>query len=335
MFPNNKLLLKLFGGIFLKFIVHAFLTIMFTFAGTQLLVSAQVPQEEINHMLTEMNLTMEELKDYLAYHEKTLEEFETIEELKAELGTPITEENLATLLQTYNLTNEGLQSLLGEFGDTLDDYHFIEDLEIAIDFYQNNDEELAGIEDYLAQIGLTEEEVDKLFTHFMSLDEVVLEQEMERLMALMEPYLDIEDPAQLTEEQQQQLISIWDEMLTAFHIKANYYLVNGAVNPISFADLMKLETLNGKSLRIELTDLEGNLLVDMQVSEDMIGSDFVVDAGENLAEVGDMAGELTIKLHNAKLPDTASSFGLNVIIGLLLALAGFIFYQYSRKMERA
>ena len=319
----------------MKYLLHALLAILFTFAGTHLNVFAQVPQEEIDQLLSEINLTMEELTDYLDYYEMSLADFETIEDLQAELGPPITDENLTELLQKYNLTNEELQSLLGEFGESLDDYHFIKDLDITVDFYQNNDEEFAEIEDYLAQIGLTEEEVDKLFTHLMSLDEIVLEQEMERIATAMEPYLDIEDPAQLTDEQQQQLISMWDEMLTAFHLKANFHLVDGTKTPISYADLLKLETLNGRSLLIELTDLEGNLLLDMQISDEMLGSDFVVDAGENLVEVGEMAGELTIKLHDAKLPDTASSFGLNSMLGFLLLLAGITFYRFSRKMERA
>lgn len=303
--------------------------------GASHMVFAQVPQEEVDQMLAEMNWTMGELQDYLAFYELTLDDFETIEDLRGMLGTPITDENLNELLQTYNLTKEQLQSLLGEFGESLEDYHFIEDLTIAVDYYLNNDEELAEVEEFLAKIGLTEEEVDKLFTHLMSLDELVLEQEMERIMAKIEPFMDIEDPATLSEEQQQQLLNIWEEMLTAFHLKANFYLIDGTKTAISYAELVKLETLNGKSLFIELTDLDGNLLVDMQLSEDMLGSDFVVDAGENLAQVGDMAGELTTKLHDAKLPDTASPFGLNIILGLLLIAGGFAYFRFSKRVERA
>lgn len=319
----------------MKFVLKTLLAIFFTFMGASHMVFAQVPQEEVDQMLAEMNWTMGELQDYLAFYELTLDDFETIEDLRGMLGTPITDENLNELLQTYNLTKEQLQSLLGEFGESLEDYHFIEDLTIAVDYYLNNDEELAEIEEFLAKIGLTEEEVDKLFTHLMSLDELVLEQEMERIMAKIEPFMDIEDPATLSEEQQQQLLNIWEEMLTAFHLKANFYLIDGTKTAISYAELVKLETLNGKSLFIELTDLEGNLLVDMQLSEDMLGSDFVVDAGENLAQVGDMAGELTTKLHDAKLPDTASPFGLNIILGLLLIAGGFAYFRFSKRVERA
>lgn len=286
-------------------------------------------------MLADMNWNMEELQDYLAFYEMTLEDFDTLEDLQAMLGTPITDENLNELLQKYGLNHEQLQALLGEFGESLDDYHFIEDLDVAVDFYSNHDQDLAEAEELLAKIGLTEEEVDKLFTHFMSLDELVLEQEMERIMTQLEPFMNIEDPSQLTEDQQKQLLSIWDEMMSAFHLKANFFLVDGARTAISYAELMKLNTLNGRSLLVELSDPQGNLLVDMQVSEDMLGSDFVLDAGENLVDVGDMAGELTKELHDNKLPDTVSPFGLNIMLVIPLMFAGFAFYLNTRKSENA
>jgi processed acidic surface protein len=321
------------GGIVLKIIVHSIIAILLLLTVSAPMVSAAVPQEEIDQLLTEMNWTIEELQDYLAYYETTLADFETIEDLKWMLGTPITDENLNDLLQKYNLTKEGLQNLLGEFGESLEDYHFIEDLDVAVDFYTNHDQEMLESEQFLAQIGLLEEEVDRLFTHFMSIDELVLEQEMESIMAGLEPFMEIEDPSLLTEDQQNQLLTIWGEMLNAFHVKANFFLVGKTKTAISFAELMKLETLNGQSLLVELSDFQGNLLADLQVSEEMIGSEFILQTGENLVDVGDIAGELTKELHEHKLPDTASPFGLNSILGILLIFVGLAFYRYSRKNE--
>lgn len=317
----------------MKIIVHSIITILLLLTVSTPMVSAAVQQEEIDQLLSELNWTMEELQDYLAYYETTLADFETIEDLKGMLGTPITDENLNDLLQKYDLTKEGLENLLGEFGETLEDYHFIEDLDVTVDFYSNHDQEMLESEQFLAQIGLMEEEVDRLFTHFMSLDELVLEKEMERIMAGLDPFMEIEDPSFLTEDQQNQLLNIWAEMLNAFHLKANFSLVGKTKTAISFADLIKLETLNGQSLLVELTDDQGNLLADLQVSEEMLGSEFLLQTGENLVDVGDIAGELTKELHEHKLPDTASPFSLNILIGLLLTFAGVVFYRYARKIE--
>ncbi|RBW67316.1 processed acidic surface protein [Bacillus taeanensis] len=314
-----------------------FTAILFIFSNLTIHTTFAAPtEEEITELLTEMNWTMEELEDYLSYYELTTADFETIEDLEMMLGTPINDENLAELLQSYNLTREELDVLLAEFGESTADYQFIEDLEMAVDFYMNHDEVMEEAEAFLAQIGLTEEEVEKLFNHLMALDETVLEAEMAKIEARMEPFMMMEDLTQLTEKQEAELISIWEAMLTAYHLKGNFYLVdrNGTKTAISYADLIKLETLNENSLFIELFDFEGNLLMDMQLSDDMFTSDFLLDAGGKLTDVGDMAGELTDLLHDEKLPNTASPYWLNALIGFLLLIAGCMLYRFSRKTEK-
>lgn len=290
-------------------------------------------QNEVDQLLTEMNWSMEELEDYLAFYELTLDDFETAEELSWMLGTPITEDNLTELLQTHGMTKEELQTLLGEFGESLDDYHFIEDLEISLDFYLNNEDIMFEAEDFLAQVGLTEDEVDTLFTHLLSIDETVLETEMENIFSRLEPYLAVEDPTQITTEQQEELYGIWEELLTAYHLKANFYLVDGTKTAISYQELTNLEALNGKGVLIELLDLQGSMLLDMQLSNEMLASDFLFEAGEEIVHVGEIAGELTNELHNAKLPNTASPYGFNIIIGIFVFLAGLTIYQFTKRVE--
>ncbi|UTW70992.1 processed acidic surface protein [Anaerobacillus sp. HL2] len=63
---------------------------------------------------------------------------------------------------------------------------------MALDFYLNHEEDMLGIEEFLANIGLTEDEVDRLFTHLLSLDETVMEQEMSKIMSKLEPYMMID-----------------------------------------------------------------------------------------------------------------------------------------------
>lgn len=303
---------------------------------TNQMTLAAPPESEVNQLLNELGWTKSELEDYLSFYEMTLDDFETTEDLKAMLGTPITEENLNDLLKNYNLTREQLNSLLAEFGESLDDYKFIEDLDGAVDFYVNHDEELAESEAFLSQIGLTEEEVDQFFNYLISLDETTLETEMENIQKRLDPFMEMEDLTQLTPEQEQELVSIWEDMLNAYHLKANFHLVgkNGTKTAISFQDLMKLETLNEKQLLVELSDLQGNLLLDMQLSEEMLSSDFLLDSGSELADVGDLAGELTEQLHDGKLPNTASPYGRNILLGFILTLIGAFFYICFKKPEK-
>ncbi|GAA3334018.1 hypothetical protein GCM10020331_100340 [Ectobacillus funiculus] len=109
---------------------------------------------------------------------------------------------------------------------------------------------------------------------------------------------------------------------------------NGTKTAVSFQDLMKLETLNGKQLLVELSDLQGNLLLDMQLSEEMLSSDFLLDSGSELADVGDLAGELTDQLHAGKLPNTASPYGRNIMVGFILILLGSLFYVRFKKIQK-
>ncbi|WP_100404354.1 processed acidic surface protein [Bacillus solitudinis] len=295
---------------------------------------AAPPQEEVDQLLSEMNWTMEELHEYLAYYELTLDEFETTEELKWMLGTPITEENLAELLQTHGLTYEELEALLAEFGEGIEEYHFIEDLDMSLDFYLNHEGDMEEIEDLLANIGLTDEEIEHLFTHLLSIDETELESEMNQILTRLEPFMTVEDPNQLPDEQQQELFSIWEDMLAAYHLKANFYLVNGTKTQINYGDLTNLEALNGSDVLIELHDLQGNFILDMQLSNEMLTSDFLFSAGSELINVGDLAGELTNELHEMKLPDTATPYGFNMLLGSFLIFVGFIFYLFSRKTAK-
>ncbi|MFC6604972.1 processed acidic surface protein [Ectobacillus funiculus] len=159
---------------------------------------------------------------------------------------------------------------------------------------------------------------------------------MENIEKNLAPFMEMEDLTQLTPEQEQALADIWKDMLNAFHLKANFYLAgkNGTKTAVSFQDLMKLETLNGKQLLVELSDLQGNLLLDMQLSEEMLSSDFLLDSGSELADVGDLAGELTDQLHAGKLPNTASPYGRNIMVGFILIYSDRCFTFASKIQKR-
>jgi processed acidic surface protein len=295
-------------------------------------VLAAINQQELEQYLESISWTMEDLNDYLADFDLTLADFETLDELKNMLGTPITPDNLNELLARYNLTQEELEALLGQFGETPQDYTFIEDLDMAVDFYLNHEKEMQEITDMLATIGFTEEEANRLFEHIMSLDEAALEQRMEGLDARFERFVNIEDPSQLTEAQEEELLAIWEELLAALEISPKFYLVSGSTKQaIAYRDLAKLDTLGGRDLLVELYNMQGELLVDMQLSEEMLLSDFIFQAGEDFLHVSEMASEMKVTMQGEKMPNTASPYLMNILIGLCTALLGWFIYRKTRE----
>jgi processed acidic surface protein len=294
---------------------------------------AAPPQEEIDSLLAQLGWSQADLQSYLDYYEMSIDEFSTIEELDDFLGTPITDENIEQLLNNYDMTRAELDTLLAGFGETVDDYWFIEDLDVSIDFYQNHDEEMKESEDFLAMIGLTEEEVDQFFNHLMALDQTALENQMMTVSTRLEPFLEMDPETELSDEQVQELTAVWTEILTLLKLDPKYYLVDakGGKRPVTFSELAIMETLNDdESLLLELYDTAGTLLLDLQLSEDMLTSDFVFDGAEELTKVGELAGELT-KLKHEKLPNTATSYGLNMVIGLLMIMIGSIIFLKVKK----
>jgi processed acidic surface protein len=310
------------------------LTLIFVFIIQQAAFAAPA-QNEIDHLLSELGWTTNDLTEYLDYYELSIDDFETIEELQMMLGTPITDENLADLLLQYEITRSEMDTVLAEFGESLEDYYFIEDLDIALSFYLGHDEEMAELEEFMALIGLTDSEVDSLFTHFMELDEKTLEQQMEGIVARLDPFLLIEDTTELTEKQQEELISVLQDMMGILQLDPRFFLVdhNGVETAVTFKELLSMEELYGNDLMIQLYDTNGGLILDMQVSEEMLFSEFIIESGTEFAEVGDLAGELTTLFHN-RLPDTASPLWTNMLIGLLTIGLGLLGILFSKRFQQ-
>ncbi|QIZ68004.1 processed acidic surface protein [Geobacillus subterraneus] len=122
--------------------------------------------------LDEVNLTVEELENYLDYEGYTLDDFDGVDELRSELGEPLTEENLAQLLAKYGLTEEQLRQMLIDNGEIeaddaiTDAFIFSDDLKEYIEFFKDysipiTDETLA---DFLNERGMTKEELMALLS---------------------------------------------------------------------------------------------------------------------------------------------------------------------------
>jgi processed acidic surface protein len=128
-------------------------------------------EAELGDYLSEIGWTKEELIEYLDFDGLTIEDFETIDELREYLGPPITEQNLNELLAKYDLTLEELENLLKENGELdegeqiQDVFFFINDLDETVSFYLDNpltpisDENL---QELLDKYGLTKKELEDL-----------------------------------------------------------------------------------------------------------------------------------------------------------------------------
>jgi processed acidic surface protein len=298
-------------------------------------VMAAVTEDEVSTVIAEKGITRERLQEMLDYYEMKLDDFANAAELSEFIGTPITEESVSLLLDQYGMTREELDALLEEFGMTVEEHFSIEELDLTIDFALNHDTMLEDLEQFLSAIGLTEEESERLFAHFESLDELQLEAKMEEVGARLEELMMLDPEAELTDEQKQELENLWGEMMSAFDLQAKFYQVNtnGEKTPISFAALTEMTDFTGMSLMVELYNNAGELLMDVQLSEEMLTGDFVLNAAEKVTDIADLAGELTNLRHNA-LPDTASHYMMYTILGVMIIVLGVGILYNTRKKKK-
>ncbi|MBI0580800.1 processed acidic surface protein [Neobacillus cucumis] len=259
--------------------------------------SATPPENELNQYLTEIGWSKQELLDYLDYYEIPLEDFNSVEELKSILGTPINSKNLQDLLTKYNMTQSELNALLDHFGDSLNDYKFIEDLDSSVGFYTNHDKYMAGIEDELQKIGITEQEVENFFTYLSQVEENNKDSldQMESLDYRLEQFMNTTDPsAELTEEQ---LTELTDILTTAFDLYGIQVKLKNNDKDITLKDLLTM------------SEPPGNLYTGIYTKTGAPLIDFTLPAGffeglmagyEEMLHLGELSDEFVDFLHQDK-----------------------------------
>ncbi|GGB54241.1 processed acidic surface protein [Fictibacillus barbaricus] len=318
-----------------------------------LYIGTPINDENLQQLLNDYNLgSIEELETLLKENDDAIDNYEYIEDLEWAVdlyingddweGTPINDENLQQLLKDYNLGSiEDLEALLKENDDALENYEYIEDLEWAVDFYINGEENIEEeISDLFTQIDLTEEEMEKLFAHFESLnweDPAFLDQMMalsERMMAFEE----FETAEELSAEQIAEIFDIFSEMKQLLQIETKYYLVvDGQKQPLSMEALMTMETTNGNDLIMEIYNINGELLADLRITAEMIGSEMIQETGKDIQEVEKIVKEMptsakppvkTIK--GGELPKTSTDYVENMIVGIGVVAAGFFLFRRLR-----
>ena len=279
----------------------------------------------------EFIIFMEELEESLDFYMNFEQDF-----------TPITDANLALLLEDFGFASkEELEQFLNSFDESLTDYEFIEDLESSIMFYQEEWLFDLDMENVFAEFGLTEQELERLLQHFDTLDYTNPQFE-ERLMALSERMIAIEEFSTITElsaEQIAELLSIYDEFMEIFEMEAKYYFVKGdEKKEMSVQSLISLESTDGYDLLIELYNLEGDFLADILLTADMFGSDLIVDTGKELENSTPTvipppkkpADNTNQTVKGGKLPKTASDFAQNAAIGLGFIAFGALLFRRTR-----
>ncbi|MGO1099595.1 processed acidic surface protein [Priestia megaterium] len=330
-------------------------------------------------------VTKDDVEYSLSLYDESLENFDTIADLEDFLGEPIAANlhNVQDVYADFDLDKTSLNALLKENGQSLDDYVYLDDLYEDVGFYlegddwykddESYDEEDASYDDELSEedlsgllsfmqseLGLTSEELNRIEAHFTSLeDELSNEATLNRLDQLGErlaAFEDFDTATELSADQIAELMSIYKEMLSIFHLDAKFALVQGGnERPLSLTDLINLEELKNASLKISLYTTDGKFLADMVITGDMFNSDIITDTGKEVEKSAEAVakpaqaqkpavekkqepvkkqtnGAVQKTIKGGKLPETASNYVTNTLIGLVLVAAGFVLF---RKVRRA
>jgi processed acidic surface protein len=206
-------------------------------------------------------------------------------------------------------------------------------------------------------LGLTEEELQRLEDHLMSLEEHLSNPEtvkrLEELGNRMMAFEEFDVATELTAEQIAEMASIYEELLSIFKLNVSYSLVkSGSESPVSLLDLMKLEELKGANLKISIYSTDGKFLADLLITGEMVDSDTLTNAGGQIKESAKEVQKTIEKapvakpvkqkisthtksehqtVKGAKLPNTASDYIPNALLGLCIVLLGSLMYRKIRK----
>jgi len=314
-------------------------------------------EESIEPILTDYDLTREELNELLVEYGDIEEGQDVLDSeylifseevyeyvgyyLGGEFGTPINDENLQELVEKYGFASfDELEEYLQQFDESIDHYEFIEDLDLTVDYYMNGGAELeAEIDELFLSMDLTEEEMDRLLEHFLTVYEENpdFEDQLYTLSERMMAFEEFDSADDLTAEQIAELLDISNDMLDILQVDVKYYLVkDGVKKPLSVQSMMTMTSTDGADLLIELYNKQGDFLADIILTNEMFGSDIIKETGKDLQEAEQIVKEAPVKtatkavektVKGGKLPNTASDYLQNTIIGLVIVLAGVVLFR--------
>lgn len=295
-------------------------------------------------------VNQDDINQSLAQYGMTTDDFTSVEEIKSFLGVVIKADmsNLNDIYQSYDLDQSTLADVLSGYGEDLNDYVFLDDLDNALTLYTGNGADNQGSEigsnldltqimSIFSQSGITDSEIQNLKDYYTSMEDYLsgadvqkqLENLSTRMMTLGQTLIEkgtADKNYQPSEEEINQLVSAYDEMLSIMKVKVAFSLSqNGSDTPISFTELLKMNDMGEANLKLQLFTADSKLLADMVLQGDPGKSGL----GEILGEVsGTNSDHSTVK--GGTLPKTASDNLSNTVLGLFVATAGILIYRKVR-----
>ncbi|ATH92906.1 processed acidic surface protein [Bacillus glycinifermentans] len=303
-------------------------------------------QSELNEYLKEIGMTEKELEAYLQdTYDESLKGFESAEELRDFLGERLDEKRLASYLKDYGLNEKEAVKLLVDNGymeegqSILDAFMFEYELDDAL-WNVTTDEGDAAIENPFRELGVDEQEWEKLTGHLIRIHKKNpnLEDELMAIGERLEAVADFETVTELKAKDIAQMLSILHDLQQTLEVKTKYYLVkDGKKKEVSLTTLVSADELKGASLLVQVYDLEGNFILDVLLTPDMIGSDLFHETGTKVKQTQTAVQHDAKKQHvkktvrGAKLPKTAGHYAEWLILGFALILSGFFLMRRLRK----
>lgn len=309
------------------------LYIVFLFLLPSSPVSAAPTTEELNEYAQSIGWTYDELHNYLTLKEITINDYKSIEDLKVQLGTPLTPDNLHTLLQKYHITIEELETLLAGFNEKIQDYWFMEELEVSIDFYQNHEDVMLQLDRFLVNLDINEVEKHTLLTHFKELDLKVLNEQLPVWKKKIDLFNLKNQESSLTKENQLQLLAIWKSITDQLDLVPVFYSFDDNGNRTELNIEKFLNNHSFDTVTLEVYNDHKTLILDTVLTNEAFSSVFAINAADKVVNMVELSSELST-LYESQLPSTASSTALFLFLGYILILIGIILLlgKKSRKV---
>lgn len=267
--------------------------------------SAAIPKQDLNEYLSSIGWTKKDLRQYANYYEIPWKDFNNIEDLKEALGTVINQENMTAMLEKYMMKRPQLDELMDHFGDSVDNYTFIEDLDNSVEFYIEAGQEMAETENELAELGITEEETEKLFNYLAQVEEnnpSVLDQ-MNIISSRMEEFSYIEDPSQLSEADMNEIIQTMEQVADIYDIKTSFSI---GTKKVTLNELLAMKEAPKENLSGVIYGLNDEVLMDFSIPPKYFSTGLIIDQGGSMVDVGEIANDYCDHMHDEKKEDILS-----------------------------
>lgn len=295
-------------------------------------------------------VTREHIVHSLSLYETTLEEFKTIERLSDFLAEVI-KKDLSNLGTYFDMSKDEVLQLMKDNGLDINDYVYLDDLGIDLYEFIEWDEEYSFDFDYLMKTyDLTDEELQRLDEHIWNILENASDETIERIINLGERMMAIEEfetATELTASQIAELVSIYHEFISIFEFDIQFSLIkDGVEESLSLNALMSMIELVNVDLKISIYNLQGDFLADLIITGEIVNSETINETGNAIIpkqtesketfepvqkEAPSEATTSTVK--GAKLPETASNYAANSLIGMAILLIGTLTFIRSRKVS--